>query len=483
MTLTACQRLAVAAWLREPRVGLAVVGDPWRRERLLAGLAAASNARRIPATSGIAWYEGLPDDRVVAVVGDELDEDAAVVLAERPRLLVSAPALASLHPKLASCCGVVIDLPHSPDDSADFIRDSLVAKGTSDDEVARSGGLDRRDAEELAAMVTAFGIADQRIDVATGLLDAALAAGVAASREDADAALVECLLLPRATRIPPEPEQEDEDPETRDSDEEDAADQDDPEQADSPEEAHAPDADEIPPLLPSPTPAKRCRLRRAPAGRRGGVLEPAPSGRAGRVFTTERPDSSVTLAGTLREAARWSRGDGVEVRPEHLRWAYRRRPSGRLTVFVVDASGSMAKDSIRRAKAEAVGLLDVAYQRRDRVAIVLVSGRRATVGLHPTRSAERARHCLRRLPAGGGTPLASGMVLAAELARAWEPAAVEVVLFTDGRANVGLDGTKAGAHTDTERAAALLRDRTGARRVRDLSRRGQGAAWLAHLLA
>ena len=94
------------------------------------------------------------------------------------------------------------------------------------------------------------------------------------------------------------------------------------------------------------------------------------------------------------------------------------------------------------AKGAALALLTTAYQRRDRVALVIFEGQHATVALRPTSSVVLARRRLRRLPVGGATPLADG------LSRAWQLVKVErlrdpqldplLVLISDGEANVPL---------------------------------------------
>jgi magnesium chelatase subunit D len=115
--------------------------------------------------------------------------------------------------------------------------------------------------------------------------------------------------------------------------------------------------------------------------------------------------------------------------------------SGVLFVFAVDASGSMALGRMGQAKGALVRLLQQAYLHRDSVALVAFRGQSAQVLLDPTRSVELARRSVEALPAGGGTPIAAGLVSAlqvAKRARLKVGGNVMIVLFTDGRANVGL---------------------------------------------
>ena len=148
-------------------------------------------------------------------------------------------------------------------------------------------------------------------------------------------------------------------------------------------------------------------------------------------------------------------------------------------MIVVDASGSMARTTVRRAKGIALATLNRAYQDRAQVAIVLARGRTASVGLPPTRATARARNSLRALPTGGGTPLASALVLAARLAARHPPAQVETLILTDGRANVAL--TPGGdPHADAARAMAELGRRCRSVVVENLAprHRATDAAWL-----
>jgi magnesium chelatase subunit D len=87
-------------------------------------------------------------------------------------------------------------------------------------------------------------------------------------------------------------------------------------------------------------------------------------------------------------------------------------------------------------------LLD-AYQRRDTVGLVTFAGAAATLALPPSGSVETAVRRLETLPTGGRTPLAEGLLEAADVLRL---AAIRdprrrplLVLVTDGRATSGTD--------------------------------------------
>lgn len=160
------------------------------------------------------------------------------------------------------------------------------------------------------------------------------------------------------------------------------------------------------------------------------------------------------LVDTLRAAAPWQRlrralsGEAVAkarvlVRAEDFHVTRIRQRSASVTVFVVDASGSSAMHRLSEVKGAIEMLLAECYVRRDQVALVAFRGRSAELLLPPTRSLTAARRRLSGLPGGGGTPLASALEVTASLVdslarRGQSPL---VVLLTDGRANVALDGS------------------------------------------
>ena len=156
----------------------------------------------------------------------------------------------------------------------------------------------------------------------------------------------------------------------------------------------------------------------------------------------------------------------LHVRRDDLRVTRYRRPTRTTTLFVVDASGSAAMHRLAEAKGAVERLLAECYVRRDRVALITFRGSEATLDLPPTRSLVRARRALLGLPGGGGTPLATGLDLAAgQLERLVADGESPVgVIMTDGRANVARDGgaSRARAQEDAESAARRLA-RLGAR--------------------
>ena len=116
--------------------------------------------------------------------------------------------------------------------------------------------------------------------------------------------------------------------------------------------------------------------------------------------------------------------------------------SDRLVIFAVDASGSSAISRLAEAKGAIELLLGDAYARRDHVALVAFRGTSAEILLPPTRSLVQTKRRLAELPGGGGTPLASGMEAALELALGAQRRgmAPTVCILTDGRANIDKTG-------------------------------------------
>jgi magnesium chelatase subunit D len=155
------------------------------------------------------------------------------------------------------------------------------------------------------------------------------------------------------------------------------------------------------------------------------------------------------LAATVRAAAphqkaRGRKGQGIEVRTGDLRQNVREGREGNLILFLVDASGSMAaRRRMSAVKGAILSLLNDAYQRRDKVALVSFRGETAQILLPPTSSVELASSRLQGLPTGGRTPLAAGIEKAAEVLKREYLRDGErrplLVLLTDGRATAGSD--------------------------------------------
>lgn len=164
--------------------------------------------------------------------------------------------------------------------------------------------------------------------------------------------------------------------------------------------------------------------------------------------------ASATVVRSIRRAASGDGGTGLCT--QDLRRSLRRGREGNLVVFAVDTSGSMgAAARVREVKTACLSLLLDAYQRRDKVAVVTFARDRSDVVLAPTSSVGRADRELARVPTGGRTPLAEGLVAAGKLIlreRRRDPLRRPLlVVLTDGRGTHGTDALRR-AH----RTAAVL---------------------------
>lgn len=188
---------------------------------------------------------------------------------------------------------------------------------------------------------------------------------------------------------------------------------------------------------------------------------PLPS-RAGRLDGGNRID----LVATLRAAVPWQtirrrhnpERTGVLIRPSDIHVKVFQEVSDRLVIFAVDASGSSAVARLSEAKGAVELMLADAYARRDHVALIAFRGESADLILPPTRSLVQTKRRLAGLPGGGGTPLASGLKAAAELAQRVRAQGLSpsIAVLTDGRANVPLPG-KTGRAAANEDAQAMAR--------------------------
>lgn len=119
------------------------------------------------------------------------------------------------------------------------------------------------------------------------------------------------------------------------------------------------------------------------------------------------------------------------------------RKAANLILFVVDASWSMAvSERMNATKGAILSLLTDAYQRRDRVGLIVFQKDRAQVVLPPTNSVTLAKTALATIPVGGKTPLSAGLLLAHEVIKRemnLHPDIVPLmILLTDGAGNVSI---------------------------------------------
>lgn len=93
-------------------------------------------------------------------------------------------------------------------------------------------------------------------------------------------------------------------------------------------------------------------------------------------------------------------------------------------------------------KGAILSLLTDAYQRRDRVGLVVFQKNRSTLILNPTNSVQLAQRALADIPVGGKTPLSAGLLMAHQVVQRERILHPDVnpllILLTDGAGNVSI---------------------------------------------
>jgi Mg-chelatase subunit ChlD len=150
----------------------------------------------------------------------------------------------------------------------------------------------------------------------------------------------------------------------------------------------------------------------------------------------------------------------LAIESHDLRKKVRVRRAANLILFVVDASWSMAAaERMIATKGAIMSLLIDAYQKRDRVGLVVFQKEEARLVLPPTSSVDLAQKLLKDIPVGGKTPLSAGLVLAhqvlvRERARDREVMPLMIVV-TDGAGNVSM--TDLPPQEEATRVAAMIK--------------------------
>jgi magnesium chelatase subunit D len=459
-TLAAGRPVAARGLLAEADGGVVIAPMAERIEPGLAARLAGVLDRGEVRVEREGFGETLPARVALVALDEGCDEDERVpaALAERLALRIDLQAVA---------LGQAIE--PAPDAADLAVPRAMLPRVSCPDEVLRA----------MCATALALGVDSPRAGLQA--LRAARAAAALAGRtqvDEADAVLAARLVLaPRATRLPPAPEDPSEaappppDPPAAD-DEDRSGDA----QQDRPLE------DRVIEAVAAAVPAGLLAALQAGlaprAGRGGGRAEAARRGKLrGRPLGSRAgaPGAGARLAviDTLRAAAPWQRlrqpagavidggGRRLQVRREDFRIRRYRERVRTTTVFAVDASGSQALHRLGEAKGAVERLLADCYVRRDQVALVTFRGPGAELALPPTRSLTRARRSLAGLPGGGGTPLASGLDAAADVVAAVQHRgdSAVLVLITDGRGNLARDGQadRERARSEALEAAATLR--------------------------
>jgi magnesium chelatase subunit D len=193
------------------------------------------------------------------------------------------------------------------------------------------------------------------------------------------------------------------------------------------------------------------RLTRRTAGKRSTTHTDRKRGRYTRARPAEGDLRDIALDATIRQAAvqqvkRDSEPGNFAILPEDVQKKVRVRRASNLILFVVDASWSMAgAQRMEATKGAIMSLLVDAYQKRDRVGLVVFQKEEARLVLPFTSSVELAQKALRHLPVGGKTPLSAGLMLAYRVfrreMRLHRKAMPLMILLTDGAGNVALTDT------------------------------------------
>jgi magnesium chelatase subunit D len=443
-------------------------------ERLLGGIdiAASLAAGKPVETKGIlAEAEGavlvVPmaermDEALAGRLAQALDEKrVALILLDDARAADEGPPLALME-RLAFQC----DLTHSREREASLAGHAKTEAAPLGDEALSA----------IAATGAALGVNSVRALIHTGetaRTHVAMSGRSEAEQSDLEAA-ARLVLAPRATQLPPPPEE----PEADDSPP--------PEPGETPEESDQQSTDQkledkvveaavaaIPTDLLAQL-AKGLAPRQAGASgtgqkRKSGLRGKPLGARPGMPLAGAR----LAMIDTLRAAVPWqglrrreanARDDAqILMRKDDLRVRRFEEKAARVTIFAVDASGSAAAARLAEAKGAVELMLAQAYVTRSEVALIAFRGESAELLLPPTRSLTRARRALAELPGGGGTPLAMGLNAARELTHSVKGRGrtPSLIVLTDGRANIdgsGQPGRKQASEDADAAAKAIARE-------------------------
>ena len=191
---------------------------------------------------------------------------------------------------------------------------------------------------------------------------------------------------------------------------------------------------------------------RKQGGRRSQTRSKTKRGRYIQAQSAPDDTSDVAFDATIRAAApfqnqreslRAERDVAFAVRSADLHKKVRVKKAANLILFLVDGSWSMAvAERMQATKGAILSLITDAYQRRDRVGLVVFQKDRATLVLAPTNSVLLAQRALENIPVGGKTPLSAGLQMAYEVIKREKILHPDVqpllIVLTDGAGNVPL---------------------------------------------
>ena len=196
------------------------------------------------------------------------------------------------------------------------------------------------------------------------------------------------------------------------------------------------------------------RLTRRQSGRRSRTRTERKRGRYIQARPAKGKTDDIAFDATLRAAAPYQNRREKEriennvafaIKKDDLQRKVRVKLTANLVMFVVDASWSMAvAERMSATKGAILSLLTDAYQRRDRVGLVVFQKDRANLVLSPTNSVQLAQRALENIPVGGKTPLSAGLFLAYEVIKREQISHPDVlpliIMLTDGAGNVSMSG-------------------------------------------
>jgi len=209
------------------------------------------------------------------------------------------------------------------------------------------------------------------------------------------------------------------------------------------------------------------KISRRLGGRRTQTHSDRKRGRYVRARPATGKTSDLAFDATFRAAAphqierqEQRRRVAFAIQPADFQSKVRVRKASNLILFVVDASWSMAvAERMSATKGAILSLLTDAYQRRDRVGLVVFQKDRALTVLPPTSSVQLAQKALADIPVGGKTPLSAGLQLALETflqEKQLHPDVMPLmIVLTDGAGNVSMGNLppQEEAHRVAERIA------------------------------
>lgn len=191
---------------------------------------------------------------------------------------------------------------------------------------------------------------------------------------------------------------------------------------------------------------------RSYAGRRSVTRTERKRGRYIQSRPAQGRTDDLAFDATVRAAAPFQKERGeiknrnsvaFAVKPADYMKKVRVRKAANLILFLVDASWSMAvAERMAATKGAILSLLTDAYQRRDRVGLIVFQKNLATLVLSPTNSVMLAEAALEDIPVGGKTPLSAGLMMSYEVLRKEKLLHPEVmpllIVLTDGAGNVSI---------------------------------------------